>query len=1711
MTLFQLIVVRSENIYNLQEDRINEKMDDTMNSLRIRSIALPAYFLASLTLFGCTEEPTKETLEVPELKSEAAFAYVERNIISHAELISEQYDAKLSDIRQSPINAVSPYQFNPGAKLLVRDGLDVNANEEDILSAYFADAEYDVKNLNIAPDGKSMIFAARGSDSHPTDSTWNIFIYNLASKSLKRVIEDPILANSGHDTNPTITLENNIIFSSDRDAGNPLYPRENIELVGDLCRKVDPAENPSLIHSMSMNGAEITQLTYGRYNHDLHPTTLTDGRLAFVRWERSFIPLPSCLLTDKTEQSDLVKSEKFLAGLTTPNTWTDDEQCKLAHLTPNGAVLTTVHHKLLTITPDGQSMEQLYNTVSFSSSEDSMLAVDKIVQAENGNILGLVKHQYNPVFGGQLLEFHPIQQSDSGTVFSEFAPSVLANRNINLYPGELSNDGWYAGFWPYRDGTSRLLTSWANCTLVNNGVSEFCENSQSGEGEQDVQYGLWMFDPASKSQSPIVRVKQDMVISDVAIFQSQKGNLLELEPYDPNFVDNDDATVIDCTFPNNAPIALAGIDQEGYLGNVFQFNGNQSSDPDGDPLTYYWSILSKPSKSEATLNDTSRVDPSFEPDLVGRYEIQLVVKDAELESAPDSLLLTVVFDNDKPIAVAGEDQNTTAGNLVNLDGSASSDPDNQPLSYRWMIISQPEGSMALLSDKNSSTPTVTPDQPGNYVIQLIVNDGVIDSAPDTVNVTAGQYVNNKPIANAGEDQQTAVGNQVTLNGASSSDPEGSPLNFSWAFVSVPNGSSAALFGEMSVNPTFTPMQEGSYIIQLIVNDGELDSSADTIAVLVENDNQKPIANAGLDQTSNVDLLVSLDGSASSDPDGDTLSYSWEIISQPGESSTSLSNPNSVNASFTPSVEGAFVIRLIVNDGKESSNPDTVTITITGKNIKPVADAGVDQTSSLGAEVSLDGSRSSDADSDPLTYDWKTTSQPDGSSVVLVDPTSVNPKFTSDKNGDFVFQLVVNDGKEDSDKDTVVISVADPNGKPTAVAGEDQTGEVNDQFVLDGSASIDPEGEPLTYQWSLLQVPPGANASIANSSADIASIITDVAGDYQIQLVVNDGSMNSDPDMLMLNVSELNNPPTANAGPDQRFTVGQTLILDGSASSDLDGDSLTYQWAIISPSNTETSLSEPTSVTPSITLMSKEVYQLELIVFDGKEYSMPDSLTLNFENTKPIANAGDDQTTSAGETIAVDGSGSTDADGDNLIYYWSIVSKPQESEASLSEVNAVAPELTIDANGSYELQLVVNDGYVDSDPDRVLINAIGNTAPVAVAGDDTSVNSGASTTFDGGASYDIDGDSLEYRWSLIHQPENSSAVLQNPASQMPSLTVDVYGEYVVQLIVNDGQVDSLPDTLLLTSQNLAPIAIAGDKIEVKLGEPANLDGSSSYDPNGDSISYRWNLINKPSESSSVLNNSNSKFADFTPDKVGDYVAQLIVNDGLVDSAPDTVRVIVTSGPDVCEISDNLTRVLPIVIRDFKESHPDFEYEIGSDRGIVATQLGDDGLPVYANEYGSTPTTTNKENFDQWYRDVDDVNLNIPKTLTIEREEGSTIWEYSNSSFFPIDDEGWGNSGLTTPDHNFHFTLETHLVFDYKGGEEFTFRGDDDLWLFINGQLVIDIGGVHAVQEQTVNIDEIADSLGITVGSRYSFDLFFAERHVTQSNFKFQTNIELECVD
>jgi fibro-slime domain-containing protein len=194
--------------------------------------------------------------------------------------------------------------------------------------------------------------------------------------------------------------------------------------------------------------------------------------------------------------------------------------------------------------------------------------------------------------------------------------------------------------------------------------------------------------------------------------------------------------------------------------------------------------------------------------------------------------------------------------------------------------------------------------------------------------------------------------------------------------------------------------------------------------------------------------------------------------------------------------------------------------------------------------------------------------------------------------------------------------------------------------------------------------------------------------------------------------------------------------------------------------------------------------------------------------------------------------------------------------------------------------------------------------------------------------------------------------------------------------------------------------------------------------------------------------------------------------------------------------NLTGVL----RDFKDSHPDFGDAVADDRGLVQRWLGTDRKPVYAPA-GPTATTSGPSNFNQWYRDTPDVNQSREFVLPFQ-DRGNGISTYDNPAFFPLDQEMFGNENQ---DHNYHFTFELHTEFAYRGGEVFTFAGDDDLFVFINGQLAIDLGGVHGTQTDSVDLDAEAETLGLTAGGSYPLDLFQAERHATGSTFRVDTSL------
>ena len=562
----------------------------------------------------------------------------------------------------------------------------------------------------------------------------------------------------------------------------------------------------------------------------------------------------------------------------------------------------------------------------------------------------------------------------------------------------------------------------------------------------------------------------------------------------------------------------------------------------------------------------------------------------------------------------------------------------------------------------------------------------------------------------------------------------------------------------------------------------------------ENSNITPVANAGHLQNVKTGDVVILDGSASHDADGDTLSYHWQFIATPASSSATLDSPNSPKPRFTADESGLYELELVVNDGQSNSEAATVSVTATKLNSTPVANAGPDLAIATGSVVNLDGRQSSDADGDLLTYQWSFSSKPAGSLVSLANANSAQPAFTPDIDGEYRVTLIVNDGTVDSIADETRILASTTNSRPTANAGPDQNVITGETITLNGTASQDADGDPLGFHWAFVSKPASSTAALTDASLSAPSFIADLPGDYVLSLTVNDGQGDSLTDNVTVTATKANSPPVAFAGEDQAVQTGDTVKLNGSASQDPDNDPLTYHWQLLSrPASSQTSISNPEAIAPTFTADLSGQYRIGLTVNDGKADSPISEITVTatHPNTAPSADAGEDQSAYTGDTITLNGANSQDADDDSLSYQWRLVSYPEGSSAVLADADNIAPSFEADLAGIYIVELIVSDGEEQSAPDQVTITATkANAAPIALAGSDQTVVAGDLVNLDGSSSYDDDGDSLSYQWQFADKPSASQSVLSDTGIATPSFTADISGEYSLLLTVSDGTVSAI---------------------------------------------------------------------------------------------------------------------------------------------------------------------------------------------------------------------------------------------------------------------------------------------------------------------------------
>ncbi|WP_020532916.1 PKD domain-containing protein [Flexithrix dorotheae] len=511
-------------------------------------------------------------------------------------------------------------------------------------------------------------------------------------------------------------------------------------------------------------------------------------------------------------------------------------------------------------------------------------------------------------------------------------------------------------------------------------------------------------------------------------------------------------------------------------------------------------------------------------------------------------------------------------------------------------------------------------------------------------------------------------------------------------------------GENSSNLKVKELLEGEYTFKLFVTDNNGATDTDLVKVFVqkEPENIPPTSNPGADTTIFLpDNFIQLDGSFSSDIDGDIISYLWEKKS--GPKSFKIENPNTEKPLLSELVEGDYVLTLKVTDNKDASNTTEIKISVKpDPNKAPIAEAGENVEIKLPiSTVELNGSLSEDVDGYIETYKWTKLSGPEGDFIVNDTMPVTNAENLVE--GEYIFELLVTDDKGKTGKDDIKITVHPfvNTAAPLAKAGEDFILNLpQDSVYLDGSKSIDPDGIPLIYRWKKIDGPEGE--IITNDTVPKPLVKNLQPGIYLFELLVSDGEL-EDKDQVMISVNPENNAlPEANAGDDIRLILPDNFTqLDGSSSTDPDGSIVKYEWKKISgPEALE--LKDNTTSNPIISGLVEGEYLFELKVTDDKGGQSTDEVKVfvsTTTNISPVANAGDDITLLLPtDFIQLDGSRSKDEDGEIMSYLWEVI-EGKEGYVFDNPL-AISPQLKNLDEGFYKIKLTITDDKGSTDEDEL---------------------------------------------------------------------------------------------------------------------------------------------------------------------------------------------------------------------------------------------------------------------------------------------------------------------------------------------------------------------------------------------------------------------------
>jgi large repetitive protein len=965
---------------------------------------------------------------------------------------------------------------------------------------------------------------------------------------------------------------------------------------------------------------------------------------------------------------------------------------------------------------------------------------------------------------------------------------------------------------------------------------------------------------------------------------------------------------------NKPPVAQAGKDITTAPGRIVSFDGSASSDQDGQLTLYSWDFGDGSTSSGATTTH-QYANP-------GTYRTLLRIKDdsdSPCNFATDEIKVWI---NAPPQARAGEDMRGSVGQSLSFNGEKSGDSDGEIVAYNWDFGDSGKGTVKFAQHSYAT--------PGTYRARLSVTDNA-----NVTNSTQSDellvVINAPPVAQAGKDSKGAIEEVLLFDGGNSIDKDGVLANYNWDF-----GDGIRSEGKQ-VSHAFK--HSGTYTVTLTVQDDsgtDSDKNSDSLQVFI---NQPPVAKAGPEQLLTVSE-VSLSAANSTDQDGEIIKYDWNY----GDGSTGTG----VAPKHVYDKPGRYQVRLTVTDNSGTKNNQSSDMTNVVINEKPIADAGPDQKGAVGQQVVFNGVGSCDSDGKIAEYTWDFG---DGKSASGLTVTHQYARA-----GIYAARLTVKDntGQDQAvDFDEAIVTV---NSQPIAHGGPDILIVPDETALFDGSGSFDLDKDSLSFQW---QFSDGKNPAVTAQTRRAFSL----PGSYAAILTVSDNS-NTDNSVSRDTVAvRVNGAPIANAGKNI-FSCDKTLLFDGSASVDPDGDPLTFTW----------DYGDGSKPGLGAQVMHKYdrggTYPVILTVDDGlrlKNSRHSTSITATINNP-PIADAGKNETYCSGEVIIFNASNSKDPENGLLKYHWDF--------GDGTNAEGLNPTKIYKKDGVYQVKLTVqDDSGLPCNMDVVTKSIQIIESPVAMAGSDQEVCTNSQVNFDGTASRDFDGVVNNYFWDFGDGTTGGGAT--------PTHSYKKAGVYrVVLTITGDlrGDCDNSDTDELLVTVHDAPLAQFSCVAIAPVNAPVALDGSSSVSEGADRVEYLWDFGDG--------NGGNGKIVSHSYQKAGNYLIKLTIK---------------TNATTICNSS--IAQKL-VIINDRPVAEAGADQLVGINQSVIldgtASRDPDGGLVSFLWNFSTAESQSGiitRHRFDQAGRHPVVLTV-VDNTAAENNSDTDTLWVTVNDPTAPV---------------------------------------------------------------------------------------------------------------